>query len=87
VAISASSRSGVPKSRSASMTSHTSSAVPMTHGLRFQSPPRKAIPGNRRARSASSASDSSTEALLRRVRCASLVISASSDVSSRRLKG
>jgi hypothetical protein len=36
---------GVPKEREAATISQTSSAVPITQGRRFQSPPRNAIPG------------------------------------------
>lgn len=73
--------------RDAATISQTSSAVPITQARRFQSVPLKATPGNRRVRRASSASDSTTAPLLRRVRLASWVTSSSVTSDRRMLNG
>jgi hypothetical protein len=64
-----------------------SKAVPISHGRRSQSSPRKAMPGKVRARSASSVSASTTAPLLRCVRRASALISFSVAAETRMLNG
>src|SRR5665213_1626440 len=76
-----------PMSRWASTICHTSSAVPITHARRSQSAPRKAIPGNSRIRSASSASASTIAPLVRPVRLASRSTNASIRLDRRMLNG
>ena len=77
----------LPKSSSISMTSHTSSPVPITHAARLTSSPRNPIPGNRRTRAASSVSDSTIALFERRVRFASASTSRCVERLNRMLNG
>jgi hypothetical protein len=81
------SASSEPKSSNICTVSQMSKPVPMSHGRRRASSPRKAIPGKRLVRTASSVNASTTALFDRRVLRASLATILSVDAVKRTLNG